>query len=126
MKNTSSKYFTHTLELLSNNSMRECHIEECTQRASFVTGFYLVNNTRRVRVWSCLNHWSGVPSQVMLTPASIVAAENAEKIHYENMRKHYTQDVAPEERVSVKTLASSGHGTPVLTDKIKAWRWGGY
>lgn len=121
-----SKYFEHTFDLLEPITERACSQPDCRDKGAFVQGYYLVGGRRRVRVWVCRGHWLGIPATLLPTPASIVAAENAEEIHLKNMAKHYRQDVAPERHESVKALAATGHGKAIPTDRIAAWRWGAY
>lgn len=102
---------------------RVCPSEGCDRPARLVNGYYLVDR-RRVRVWSCARHYLGNPLRVLPTPPSIVAALEAEKRHYENMAKRYRYDVSPDKGVSVKTLASSGHGPQIPYDRAQSFRWG--
>jgi hypothetical protein len=102
---------------------RVCAHEGCENPATHVDGYYLVVR-RRVRTWVCASHWRGNPQLVLPTPPSILAALVAEEEYHANMAKRYHYDTTPSDRVSVKTLASSGHGPSIPSDRVANWRWG--
>jgi len=108
---------------ITPSTTRVCPHEGCDRPAESVQGYYLVG-TRRVRQWVCIKHWNRNPQLVLPTPPSILAAEKAEQEYREEMSKKYRTNVDPERGVSVKVLASSGHGLPIPGDRVKAWRWG--
>lgn len=115
------KFMQHITD--TPTTTRVCPEDGCGRPATLVTGHYLVE-ARRVRVWSCREHWSGNPQLVVPTPPSIAAAIRAEEEYRVEVMKKYRY-VGPEYGVSVKVLASSGHGEPIPGDRVKAWRWGG-
>jgi hypothetical protein len=115
------KFYSSVRELTPTN--RTCSENGCTGAGDYVTGYYLVER-RRVRVWTCLEHWSGNPLLVLPTPPSILAGLRAEEEHRENMAKRYRSNAEPERGVSIKTLAPSGHGKYIGGDRVANWRWG--
>lgn len=120
---SAAKHFTYILPLINGETERVCSKDGCEKPGSYVTGYYLVVN-RRVRVWTCVEHWSGNPQLVVPTPISILIAEKAEVAYHEQMVKKYRYNVAPERHESVKVLAATGIGKPLPYDRVKAWRWG--
>lgn len=102
---------------------RVCAHEGCESPATHVDGYYLVVR-RRVRSWVCASHWRGNPMLVLPTPRNILAAIAAEEEYHANMAKRYSQDTTPSGRVSIKTLAPSGHGPAIINDRVASWRWG--
>lgn len=114
--------FRHTMKPGVKTS-RVCSRENCGREALYVTGYYLVG-TRRVRQWTCLKHWSHNPQLVLPTPAWVVAAQRAEDEHLRERERWHRHHAPPSRGVSVKMIASSGHGEPIPGDRVAAWRWG--
>lgn len=112
------KYRTVKLE-----SSHTCAHDGCGQVAGYIQGAYFVG-TKRVRVWVCLSHWEGKVTLVLPTPTDIQRAIDAEAAYYAEQNEKYRRNAAPERGESIKTLAASGHGTPIPGDRVKSWRWG--
>lgn len=110
--------------LLDNRETeRVCAEAGCGAPARRIKGYYLVEY-RRVRVWVCAEHLElGSPKIILPTPSSIQAGLDADTKHREAVARSLRIDVAPHERVSVKTMASSGHGTAIPFDRVKQFRW---
>lgn len=109
--------------LVTPQASRTCSHEGCNAAADKVQGFYLVAY-RRVRVWVCSSHWQGDPLLALPTPPDILVALRKEQEFYDENAEQYRRNADPEHGVSVKVLASSGHGNPVPGDRVKSWRWG--
>lgn len=111
--------------------MRTCIEQDCQREAPHVAGYYVVGPGRRVRVWKCLSHYiagghAGKPAVEVPQPAFVAAAERAEREHREAVAESVRKTPVSRERVSVLTLASTGHGEKIPGDPIANWRWMGW
>lgn len=102
---------------------RVCPREGCENPAVHIDGFYLVDS-RRVRVWVCVEHKVGSPNIQLPVPFDVQAALDADAAYYEENRRKDKFRV--EGSVSVKAFGQGGHGDPIPHDRVKNWRWGGY
>lgn len=102
---------------------RVCETQGCENPATHVDGYYLVGR-RRVRLWTCRNHWRGNPLRVLPTPPSILHALEVEQKRQDSWTEFYKTDVDTESRVSVKSMKPSGHGKAYHPDRVANWRWG--
>lgn len=102
---------------------RACAEDGCDNPALHVNGHYLVGE-RRVRVWVCKQHYLGNPNKVLPTPPNILEGMRLEQVAITKQeRKYRWLDVQPERGVSIKTLASTGHGKVIHGDRVASFRW---
>ena len=105
--------------------------ETCKSPGTQVVSYYIVGHGRRVRQWMCEWHAiihgkNGVLPTQIEPPAHIQAAEQAEREFHEEFARRDKYREVNEDARSVKTLAPSGHGEPIMNDRALAFRWGGF
>jgi len=109
-------------------SGHQCTFEGCENGGKYVAGYYVVGVGRRVRVWMCTYHYmkTGTYAGEVARPPHIEAAEQAEREYYARKEEEFRRIPIDRDNRSVRHMPSNGHGEPVIDDRIKSWRWGGF
>jgi hypothetical protein len=117
-------YYSTFSKLMSGqtDTSRVCSNVGCDEAAPVTRGYYLVES-RRVRVWVCQEHAISPPSTLLPTPPDIVTALRKEQEHLDQVNRSMRMTPQPDHGVSVRVLASTGHGTALPFDRVASFRW---